>query len=134
MTQVEVAGLSAEREGFRLGPVDLAVPAGTATVLLGPSGAGKTTLLRALAGFLPLTSGSIRVDGRAVEREPPERRRFGFVPPSLGLIPHRRVARNVSYALDLAGDPHAEREARRRMDRFGLLPLSHRYPSELSSG
>lgn len=134
MTQVEVRDLTLERGGFQLGPVDLRVDSGTATVLLGPSGAGKTTLLRALAGFLPLRTGTLLVDGRPVEHEPPERRRFGFVPPSLGLLPHRRVARNVSYPLDLSGDPAADQIARRWMERFGLLPLARKYPSQLSSG
>ena len=96
MTQVEVQGLTLQRAEFRLGPIDLTVAPGSATVVLGPSGAGKTTLLRAMAGFLPLQRGSLRVDGEAEEGTPPERRRFGFVPPSLGLLPHRRVERNVS--------------------------------------
>lgn len=134
MTEVAVEGLTVEREGFRLGPIDLTVAAGTATVVLGPSGAGKTTLLRALAGFLGVRSGSLSVDGQRVEREPPERRRFGFVPPSLGLFPHRRVVRNVSYPLELAGDPDASRVAEMWMGRFGLLPLARKFPSELSSG
>lgn len=134
MTEIRVEGLTLQRGAFRLGPVTLRVDAGTATVLLGPSGAGKTTLLRALAGFLPLESGRLWVDGERADHEPPERRRFGFVPPSLGLIPHRRVARNVSYPLDLAGDENAPRVAHQWMERFGLLPLARKYPSELSSG
>ena len=134
MSEIEVSGLGLEREGFRLGPIDLKVAAGTATVILGPSGAGKTTLLRALAGFLPLGAGRLSVDGEPVETLPPERRRFGFVPPSLGLLPHRRVDRNVSYALDLAGDAGAASEARRWMERFGLLRLARKYPAQLSSG
>ncbi len=134
MTEIQVEGLALRRGDFELGPIDLRVDGGTATVVLGPSGAGKTTLLRALAGFLPLRTGALWVDGQRVEREPPERRRFGFVPPGLGLLPHRRVARNVSYPLDLAGDADATRDAQRWMDRFGLLSLARKYPSELSSG
>lgn len=134
MSAVTVRGLSVSRAAFHLGPVDLEVPGGTATVVLGPSGAGKTTLLRALAGFLSLDHGSVEVDGRSVEQDPPERRGFGFVPPSLGLFPHRRVEGNVRYALDLTGSGEARAEARRWMERFDLTALAHRYPSELSSG
>ncbi|MGI0067643.1 MAG: ABC transporter ATP-binding protein [Thermoplasmata archaeon] len=134
MTDIAVRELALERGGFRLGPIDLAIPGGSATVVLGPSGAGKTTLLRALAGFLGLRTGSITIDGVPMEHEAPERRGFGFVPPSLGLFPDRRVERNVSYALDLVGDPSADEELRGWMERFDLVRLARKYPSELSSG
>lgn len=135
MSGLELRGLVAERGGdFRLGPVDLDVPAGTATVLLGPSGAGKTTLLRTVAGFLPLVGGTVRFDGSEVTAQPPERRRFGFVPPNLGLLPHRRVDQNVRYPLALRGDPDAESKGRRWMERFDLTSLGRRFPTELSSG
>lgn len=134
MSDLEVVGVRAMRGAFRLGPVRLEVPAGTATVLLGPSGAGKTTLLRALAGFLPLTEGSVRVDGAAVERLPPERRGFGFVPPNLGLFPQRRVRENVRYPLALRGASDAAEKTTAWVARFGLETLADRFPNELSSG
>ena len=134
MSGLELREATAERGGFRLGPVTLTVAAGTATVLLGPSGAGKTTLLRAVAGFLSLSSGTVWFDREDVGALPPEQRQFGFVPPNLGLLPHRRVEQNVSYPLDLRGDPDAARKARGWMERFELVDLARRYPSELSSG
>ena len=134
MSLLEVVDLRADRGSFRLGPVRLEVPPGSATVLLGPSGAGKTTLLRAIAGFLPLAGGSVRLDGAAVEALPVERRRFGFVPPNLGLFPQRRVRDNVRYPLALAGAPDAAAKAANWIERFGLTDLRDRYPHELSSG
>jgi ABC-type Fe3+/spermidine/putrescine transport system ATPase subunit len=134
VSALEVADLRAERGSFRLGPVRFEVPAGSATVLLGPSGAGKTTLLRAIAGFLPLADGSVRLDGAAVENLPVERRRFGFVPPNLGLFPQRRVRDNVRYPLALAGASDAAEKAANWIERFGLTELEDRYPHELSSG
>lgn len=134
MNGLEVVGLRAARGSFRLGPLDCNVPAGSATVLLGPSGAGKTTLLRAIAGFLPLEGGSVKLDDRSVGTLPVERRRFGFVPPNLGLFPQRRVRDNVRYPLSLAGAPDAAQKANEWVDRFGLTSLQHRYPHELSSG
>ncbi|MCI4352077.1 MAG: ATP-binding cassette domain-containing protein [Thermoplasmata archaeon] len=134
MSGLELRELAAERGGFRLGPVTLEVAAGTATVLLGPSGAGKTTLLRAVAGFLPLAGGTVWFDGEEVGSQAPERRRFGFVPPNLGLLPHRRVEQNVRYPLDLRGDPEASQKARGWMERFELVELGRRFPFELSSG
>ncbi len=134
MSRLELVGLRAERGAFRLGPVDFDVPAGTATVLLGPSGAGKTTLLRAIAGFLPLTAGHVHVDGDPVENRPPERRDFGFVPPNLGLFPQRCVRENVRYPLRLRGDPGSGAKTADWLERFGLGALADRYPHELSSG
>lgn len=134
MSGLSVEGLVVERGGFVLGPVDLSVGSGTATALLGPSGAGKTTLLRALAGFLPLRAGRITRDWRRVDGEPPERRRFGFVPPNLGLFPDRTVLANVGYPLRLAGRPDAADRTRYWLGRFGLPALAHRYPAQLSSG
>jgi ABC-type Fe3+/spermidine/putrescine transport system ATPase subunit len=131
---LEVEGLCAVRGPFRLGPARFEVPAGSATVVLGPSGAGKTTLLRAIAGFLPLAAGSVQLDGAAVDRLPPERRAFGFVPPNLGLFPQRRVRDNVRYPLALRGATDAREKAGMWVDRFGLAALADRYPHELSSG
>ena len=134
LSTLVVDELEAVRGTFRLGPVGFRVPEGSATVLLGPSGAGKTTLLRAIAGFLPLAGGRVRVNGTPVEALPPERRGFGFVPPNLGLFPQRRVRWNVRYPLALRGAPDAEAKTDAWLDRFGLAPLARRYPHDLSSG
>ncbi|HTW55356.1 MAG TPA: ABC transporter ATP-binding protein [Thermoplasmata archaeon] len=134
MSGLALDGVVVRRGGFALGPVGLSVAPGTATALLGPSGAGKTTLLRAVAGFLPLDAGEVRLDGRRVDELPPERRRFGFVPPNLGLFPHRRVRQNVAYPLAIAGRPDAAARTRQWIERFGLARLADRYPAELSTG
>jgi putative spermidine/putrescine transport system ATP-binding protein len=134
VSDLTLADVQAERGTFHLGPVRFEVPAGSATVLLGPSGAGKTTLLRAIAGFLPLTNGNVRLDGARVDALPPERRGFGFVPPNLGLFPHRRVRQNVRYPLSLRGAPDADRKTKEWVSRFGLEALAERFPHELSSG
>jgi len=134
LSDVTLSEVVVDRERFRIGPVDLTIRSGSATVLLGPSGAGKTSLLRGIAGFLPLQRGTVRVDGTSVERAPPERRGFGFVPPGLGLLPHRRVRQNVSYPLDLRGAPDARARAQRWIDHFDLAKLADRYPTQLSSG
>jgi ABC-type Fe3+/spermidine/putrescine transport system ATPase subunit len=131
---LSVEGLVVHRGGFELGPVDLDLAGGTATAVLGSSGAGKTTLLRAIAGFLPLHAGRIVRDGHRVDTEPPERRRFGFVPPNLGLFPDRTVRANVAYPLRLAGRPDTEERTRSWVERFGLSALAGRYPAQLSSG
>jgi ABC-type Fe3+/spermidine/putrescine transport system ATPase subunit len=134
VSDLELADVQTERGTFHLGPVKFEVPAGSATVVLGPSGAGKTTLLRAIAGFLTLTGGRVRLDGGRVDTLPPERRGFGFVPPNLGLFPQRRVRQNVRYPLSLRGAQDADRKTEEWIGRFGLEALADRFPHELSSG
>lgn len=67
--------------------------------LLGPSGCGKTTLLKAIAGFIELDSGSIRIDGAAMGGTPPERRDTAMCFQSYALFPHLTVAENIVFGL-----------------------------------
>jgi ATPase subunit of ABC transporter with duplicated ATPase domains len=67
-------GAVAERDGFRLGPVDLEVLNGDRLAIAGPNGSGKTTLLRALLGELALARGSVEVGPGIVFGELDQRR------------------------------------------------------------
>src|SRR5258707_11702944 len=105
MRDVTVSGLG---KTFGAQPVltglDLDVPAGSLTAILGPSGSGKPTLLRVLAGFEHADAGTVRIgsalaDGPGVFL-PPERRRIGYVPQEGSLFPHLTVAANVAFGLN----------------------------------
>ena len=76
-----------------LADVDLEVPEGTLSAILGASGSGKTTLLRAIAGFVRLDGGRIEVGGKVVADASrvhlaPERRGVGYVTQEGSLYPH----------------------------------------------
>ncbi|MHB1444671.1 MAG: ATP-binding cassette domain-containing protein [Acidimicrobiales bacterium] len=78
--------------------VSLSVARGTVTTLLGPNGAGKSTLLRVISGRLPTGGGSVRLDGRDVGGQPPQRRaRDGLctVPEGRPIFPNLTVAENI---------------------------------------
>src|SRR4051812_29619393 len=87
-----------------LADVDLEVPAGTLTAILGASGSGKTTLLRAVAGFVRLNGGRIEIGDTLVADASgvhlaPERRGVGYVTQEGALYPHLNVAENVAFGL-----------------------------------
>lgn len=86
-------------EDFSLKDLDLDIRQGEYFVLLGPTGAGKTVLLEALAGIIPLQSGSILLEGIDITAYPPELRNVGFVYQDFALFPHLTVAGNISFGL-----------------------------------
>ena len=88
--------------------VSLDVAPGEFVALLGSSGCGKTTLLRSISGFVPVSGGSIRVDGRDVTGVPPERRDMAMVFQSYALWPHMTAAQNIGYGLKLRRMPRPE--------------------------
>jgi putative spermidine/putrescine transport system ATP-binding protein len=116
--------------------VNLTVEGGELVAFLGPSGCGKTTTLRMIAGFVTPTSGSIRIQGRDITREPPHRRDMGMVFQSYALFPHMTVQRNVAFGLHAHRVPKAEVASRvaNALELVGLEGLTQRYPRQLSGG
>ena len=116
--------------------VELDVPAGSLTAVLGLSGGGKTTLLRVIAGFERAERGRVRLgeatldDGRTYV--PPERRSIGYVPQEGALFPHLDVAGNVGFGLS-----RSERRGavvQELLEMVGIPQLASRLPHELSGG
>lgn len=73
--------------------------------LLGPSGCGKTTLLRSIAGFVYPTSGSIFLHGENLLAQPPYTRPVNTVFQNYALFPHKTVAENVAFGLQMLNQP-----------------------------
>jgi spermidine/putrescine ABC transporter ATP-binding subunit len=116
--------------------IDLLVQPGEFVTLLGPSGCGKTTCLRMIAGFLAPTSGRIVMGGRDITALPPYRRNTGMVFQSYALFPHRTVADNIAFGLQVRRLPRAECGTRIN-DALRLVHLEQfadRYPGQLSGG
>lgn len=81
--------------------VDLAVPEGQLTVLLGRNGAGKTTSLRTMMGLWQASSGTVRFDGKDITRNStPDiaRAGIGYVPESMGIFTDLTVRENIVLA------------------------------------
>ena len=120
--------------------VSLDVADGEFLAVLGPSGCGKTTLLRLIAGFETVDAGRIAFGARDVSgarlHVPPEERRVGIVFQTYALWPHMSVARNVGYALEVAGVKGEAYRARvaAALATVGLDGYGERRPAQLSGG
>ena len=116
--------------------VSLSVAAGEVVAVFGPSGSGKSTLLRAVAGLVDVDSGRVLVDGVDVTAVPTHRRSVGMVFQDEQLFPHRDVAGNVSFGLEMAGVERGERDSRvaEMLAAVGLDGFGDRDVSTLSGG
>lgn len=88
--------------------IDLTIREGEFFSLLGPSGSGKTTLLRVIAGFEGISSGTVLIDAKHMEKVPANRRPTNMVFQSYAIFPHLSVARNVEFGL--RRDPRSKAE------------------------
>ncbi len=123
--------------------IDLDLPAGRFTAIMGRSGSGKSTLMHCLAGLDTPTGGSVTVAGRALEAMDDtaltifRREHVGFVFQSFNLLPMLTAGQNILLPLELAGR-RVDAAARERydlvVDVLGIGDrLGHR-PGELSGG
>ena len=120
-------------------PIDLAIPSGKTTVLIGQSGCGKTTLLKLMMGLVRTDSGRIEIDGQVLTPETygTIRRLMGYVVQGGGLFPHMTARENVTFMARYLGW-----QASRIDDRLSnLVSLTRfppdgltRYPGQVSGG
>ena len=121
--------------------INFQVAKGETVCIIGPSGSGKSTILRCINGLVPVTSGSIIVDG--VEVNDPKldtlalRRKVGIVFQQYNLFPHKTALQNVMMApVTVLKQDKAEVEARARklLEKVRLTGKENSYPGELSGG
>lgn len=134
---IEISGVSKSFGDFTaLSGIDLSVPSGKITALLGPSGGGKTTLLRIIAGLESADSGAVSIEGVEATDVPARKRNIGFVFQHYAVFRHLTVAKNVAFGLSIRHLP--KDQIRAKVDE--LLELVHleqfadRLPSQLSGG
>ncbi|MCM2131074.1 ABC transporter ATP-binding protein [Larsenimonas rhizosphaerae] len=140
---VEVADLSFSRSGRQIfSGVNLSIPRGKITAIMGPSGTGKTTLLKLMGGQLTPDAGTVHIAERNVHRlSRPElfrmRRRMGMLFQSGALFSDLSVFENVAFPLRVHTDlPESMiRDLTLiKLQAVGLRGANHLMPSELSGG
>ncbi|HEV8260647.1 MAG TPA: ABC transporter ATP-binding protein [Burkholderiales bacterium] len=116
--------------------VDLEIPAGEFTVLVGQSGCGKSTLLRTIAGLEDADRGTIEIGGDVVNHLPPRDRDIAMVFQNYALYPYMKVFDNIAFGLRSRKTPKAEIEpkVRRAAQMLGIDHLLDRLPRQLSGG
>jgi branched-chain amino acid transport system ATP-binding protein len=123
--------------------VDLVVPEGQVTMLLGRNGAGKTTTLRTIMGLWAASKGSVRFQGAQIggpggQQPTPDiaQRGIAYVPESMGIFSDLTVRENLLLAARAAKNEQQLDKA--RLDwLFGLFPALHKfwlYPAGRLSG
>jgi iron(III) transport system ATP-binding protein len=138
---LDVSGLAKSFNGNTvLDHIELTVPAGSTTAVVGASGCGKTTLLRLVAGFETPDSGIIAIAGRQVASADrcvaPHRRSVGYVAQDGALFPHLTVGQNIAYGL--AGSARSREVRSRVSELLETVSLDASYasrrPHQLSGG
>lgn len=122
--------------------LDLDVPAGKTTCIIGPSGEGKSVLLKQIIGLIDPTSGSIFIDGKNTVRLQNQKRdevfkKFGYVFQFAALLDSLTIFENIAIVELEAGMPRAQaREIVK--EKLALVHLDYdildKYPSEISGG
>ncbi|WP_206489349.1 sulfate/molybdate ABC transporter ATP-binding protein [Rhodococcus sp. KRD162] len=135
--EISVAGANKRYGDFAaLDDVDIDIPKGSLTALLGPSGSGKSTLLRSIAGLEQLDSGRVVLAGQDVTWVSPQRREIGFVFQHYAAFKHLTVRDNVAFGLQIRKRPKAEiaKKVDELLEIVGLAGFQSRYPAQLSGG
>ena len=140
---VRIRGLKFHRgERAIFNGVDIDIPRGAVTAIMGPSGTGKTTLLKLIGGQLTPDAGTIEVDGRNVHAlSKPElyrlRMRMGMLFQSGALLTDLSVFDNVAYPLREHTRLNASMVRKlvlMKLEAVGLRGARDLMPSELSGG
>ena len=125
-----------------LNGLDLEIPAGQITAVIGPSGEGKSVLLKHMIGLLRPDSGEIEVDGESIlnlrrSRLNRIREKFGMLFQNAALFDSMSVFENVAFPLrektSLSRD-EIEQRVRSALEHVGLKNVNGKFPDEISGG
>lgn len=141
---VEISNMTFQHENGKtvFQDVDIVIPRGKVTAIMGPSGTGKTTLLRLIGGQLAPTKGNIRVAGESIHHLSRKalyqlRKRMGMLFQSGGLFTHLNVFENVAFPLrehTRLSESMIHTLVLMKLQMVGLRGTGSLMPNELSGG
>lgn len=122
--------------------LDLDIPKGMITVIIGRSGGGKSVLLKHIIGLIKPDSGEIYVDGIDIAKEPEDRlnevrKRFGMLFQEGALFDSMTIEENVAFPLvehTKLSQKEIEERTKEVLAMVGLTGAEKKYPSEISGG
>jgi len=121
--------------------ISLDIHQGEVVVIVGPSGCGKSTLLRCINGLEPIQAGDILLDGKVITDGKTQwsqiRQKIGMVFQNYDLFPHMTVIDNVLLGptkVQGRTKQEAAADAKKLLERVGLLDKTNSYPRQLSGG
>lgn len=119
--------------------INLTLPTGSFTCLLGSSGSGKTTILKLLAGFELPDKGVIRIGGEKVSEnktllKAPHERGIGYIFQDLSLWPHLSVMENIAFGLKIRKVAAYKDKVMEMAHRLNISETLSKYPHQLSGG
>lgn len=132
---IEVENVSKLFGNFRaVDGISFSIQTGEIVGLLGPNGAGKTTTMRMISGFLEPDSGTVKIDGLYVLKNPVEtKRKIGYMPESAPMYSDMIVADYLKYIAEIENQNPAEK-CRELAEVCGLKEVMHKNIGELSRG
>ncbi len=133
---IEVSDLTKRYGTFTaVNALSFAVQPGEVLGLVGPNGAGKTSTLRCLAGIIPATSGTIRIAGHDLGRDPlPAKRTLAFFADEPRLFDYLTVRQHLAFAARIYGVRDHEAKAQPLLEEFEIADKADQLPGELSRG
>ncbi|HZK43759.1 MAG TPA: ABC transporter ATP-binding protein [Syntrophomonadaceae bacterium] len=112
--------------------LNIKVKSGDIYTVIGPSGSGKSTLLYVLSGIIKDYTGSVLINGTAID---PQKQRIGLVLQNYGLLPWKNVYQNAMLGVKIKkGSKVLDEYSHYILKQLGIENLLDRYPKELSGG
>lgn len=132
---IELSNVFRDFGNFRaVNDISFSIPTGQIVGLLGPNGAGKTTTMRMISGFIEPTSGTIKIDGIDVTKNPVEaKKKIGYMPESAPLYQDMIVEDYLKYIAEIHNE-NPETKVPELCAECGLKEVMSKNISELSRG
>jgi molybdate transport system ATP-binding protein len=134
MSFLEIENLHVNLGEFYLKGVSLSLDRGNYLAIMGPTGAGKTIFLESVIGFYRPDRGIIRLKGRDITNELPEKRGIGIVYQDCALLPHLTVYDNIAYGLKKKTRNGIREKVGEMAGGLHIDHILHRKPANLSGG